>query len=220
MKTVCVAVPSGSLVHANFAIALAAMVRDTRDVGFNFLNIKSSNIAISRSTAVEKAQEAGFDYLLFIDSDISFPSDGLKRLLNHAEETGHKIVGCNYVQRQPPFRSLAYGLLNDGTQQEVQGFVQVRRLPTGFLLINMKVFEQLVPPYFRFGFQEKTDILPACITGEDYWFCDKMFELGIEMWMDTDLSMNLIHWGDRGVQWSGNEKGYEFYTDQGIEPGS
>lgn len=217
MIKLCVVIPSGTAVHANFAIALAAMVRDSQGVLLNFLNIKSSNICISRSMAVDQVQKTDAQYMLFIDSDLSFPSDALTRLLGFAESENKLVVGCNYVQRQPPYRSLAYGMPSTEKEAKVDDFVQVRRLPTGMLLLNMKVFEKMKRPYFRFLFQEETDVLPPMITGEDYYFCDVAYDKNIEVWMDTQLSMNLVHWGDRGVQWSGNERGYEFMTDQGLE---
>lgn len=217
MKKVCIVIPSGSMVHANFAICLAALSRSTKNVDLNFLNIKSSNITISRSRAVEELLKLGTDYLLFIDSDISFPYDALQRLFDHAEETGHRVVGCNYLQKTPPFRSLTYGLDDTQTSQEVSGFVPVRRLPTGFLLIHMSVFNEMTAPHFRFLYKDKTDTELGVIVGEDYYFCDKCYELGIDMYLDVELSMNLTHWGDRGVQWASNEVGYQFVTDFGLE---
>jgi hypothetical protein len=113
------------------------------------------------------------------------------------------VVGCNYVMRQSPFRSLVTGLT-----PTVQGMTEVARLPTGFMLIDMKVFDKLKKPYFRFPFQEEAPGIPASLGGEDYAFCDAVMAAGGKIFMDTDLSLELTHWGEMGVQWSDNEVGY------------
>jgi glycosyltransferase involved in cell wall biosynthesis len=210
MKIV-LAVPSGTMVHASFAMCFGAMCKSTpKEHGLAFLNVKSSNIALSRNRAVAQAQEDGADYMLFLDSDMSFPPDALTRLMRAMQEKEAAIVGCTYVMRQPPFRNLAYGLPNEAGEQTVKGVVEVARLPTGLMLIDLKIFLKLKQPYFRFPFQEEDlekGVEPS-LGGEDYYFCDSVVAAGGHIWMDTDLSYEITHWGEMGVQWANNEKGY------------
>jgi glycosyltransferase involved in cell wall biosynthesis len=203
MKIV-IAIPSGTMVHADFALSLASLAKATpKEIGVAFLSVKSSNICLSRNQAVAQAQRGEADYLLFLDSDMSFPPDLLVRLLAGAQATKAEVVGCNYVMRKPPFRSLVYGLT-----PAVQGLVEVAKLPTGAMLVDLKAFEKLKRPYFRFPYQEEAEGVEPSLGGEDYYFCDAVRAAGGRIFMDTDLSLQLTHWGDMGVQWSDNEQGY------------
>ena len=78
---VAIIIPSGTLVHANFAIALAAMVARLDNTEIALINPKSSLVASSRNRGVKSALETTPDYILFLDSDMSFPQDTLDRLM-------------------------------------------------------------------------------------------------------------------------------------------
>ncbi len=195
--------------HAAFALCLAAMCKTLpKDIGVAFVNVKSSNVALSRNRSVDQALETEADYLFFIDSDMSFPVDTLSRLLAGMQEKQADVMACTYVMRQPPFRNLVYGLPCEAKTQMVKGLVEVARLPTGMMLIDTKTFKNLKKPYFRFPFQEEDETHEASLGGEDYYFCDSIIATGGHIWMDTDLSYELTHWGEMGVQWADNEKGY------------
>jgi glycosyltransferase involved in cell wall biosynthesis len=204
-------VPSGTMVHATFAMSLAAMCKSLpKDIGLHFLNIKSSNICLSRNRAVAAAQEAEAEYLLFLDSDMSFPVDALSRLLSSMQAYQCAVVGANYVMRQSPFKSLVYALPNEVDKEitQVNGICEVAKLPTGLMLIDMKVFNKLKKPYFRFPYREESEGIEATMGGEDYYFCDAVRAQGGRIFMDTDLSLEVTHWGDMGVKWDDNEQGY------------
>jgi glycosyltransferase involved in cell wall biosynthesis len=204
MTKVCVVVPSGTMVHAEFCMALANMVNVTPDtVELAFVSVKSSNICLSRNRTIDLVREKQADYLLFLDSDMGFPADTLIRLLCAIQTEKCEAVGCNYVMRQPPFRSLVYGL-----SEKITGIAEVAKLPTGVMLIDMKVFDRLKKPYFRFPYREEAEGVEAAMGGEDYYFCDSVRAAGGRIFMDTDLSLSLTHWGDMGVRWDSNEKGY------------
>ena len=187
-----VAIPSGTMVHTNFALSLAALMGNVRDHQCLLINSRSSNIAISRNRAVLEAKAAQCDALLFLDTDMSFPADTLERLVRADKD----IVGCNYVMRQPPYAALARSLGNAHVQ--VQGVTQVERLPTGVMLIRMAVFDRLPQPWFRFPVLDNAEI-----GGEDYWFCDAARQAGFSVWMETDLSLQVVHWGEMGARWTG-----------------
>lgn len=204
MPKVAIAIPSGTMVHAEFMLALANLVKITpSEIETAFLSIRSSNICLSRNRAVEMARELKADYLMFMDSDMSFPADALTRLLQIQQEFNCEVSGCNYVMRQTPFRSLVYGL-----EEQITGVAEVAKLPTGLMLIDMKVFDRLVRPYFRFPVQEEAEGVEPKMGGEDYYFCDTVRAAGGRIFMDTDLSLGITHWGDMGVKWDSNERGY------------
>ncbi len=188
-RRVAVCVPSHDLVHADFAMALAAMMQDP-GAECILLNSKGSLVAINRNKAIEQAQEAGVDWALFLDSDMIFPPDTLHRLLRH----GKDIVGGTYIKRSPPYGILGVPLNNEDIEVTT-GIAEVAALPTGCLLINMRVFARLKRPYFRTPATEETDGVLPKIQGEDYYFCTTARAAGFKIWMDVDLSKMLGHIG-------------------------
>ena len=107
------------------------------------------------------------DYMLFLNSDMVFPRTTLHRLLVHRKD----IVGAIYAKRVPPYALLGTALEAKPTCDE-HGLTEMKRVPTGCLLIRMAVFEALSKPYFRF----LNDETSGEIVGEDYVFCDRARE--------------------------------------------
>lgn len=184
-----VCVPSGDLVHADFAMCLAALTYAS-GVRLALVNTKGSLVQTNRNNAVVQAKQLGVDYLLFIDSDMTFPMNALKRLLAH----GKDIVAATYVQRTPPHRILHQTI--DGVEiRSTGGLVEVAGLPTGFMLIKTSVFDALEWPPFR------TPVIPHPETGqpetqsEDYYFCQEARKAGFRVWLDVDLTFEMGHIG-------------------------
>jgi cellulose synthase/poly-beta-1,6-N-acetylglucosamine synthase-like glycosyltransferase len=188
LPKVAICFPSADMVHADFALALAGLCNSTPPIETPIVNNKSSIVAAARNNGVERAQEMACDYMLFLDSDMIFPRSTLHRLLIH----GKDIVGAIYTKRVPPYSLLGTALESKPTSDE-QGLTEMKRVPTGCLLIRMKVFETLSKPYFRFI----TDEASGEIIGEDYVFCDRAREAGFRIWCDTKLSLEVAHIGQQ-----------------------
>jgi hypothetical protein len=185
---IAIAVPSGDMVHADFAMSLARMCALTQGLRLNIISNKSSIVAIARNNGVWLAQEFKADYLLFLDSDMMFPESTLWRLLMHRQD----IVGATYSKRVPPYPTLGTVLPGE-VAQTPSGLIEMARIPTGCLLIRMAVFEKLSRPYFRFDENEET----GDIIGEDYVFCDRARAAGFRIWCDPTLSHEIGHIGQQ-----------------------
>lgn len=196
---VVIVMPTGVMVHAKFAMSLAAMVGCINDIEIGLANPRSSIIATSRNLGVREALKLNPDYIMFIDSDMSFPKDSLYRLLAADKD----IIGCNYLTRNPPHKSLARAKTS-----QVSGIAEVDRLPTGMLLIKASVFNALKQPWFAHPIQENGDI-----GGEDYYFSDKAIEAGYKLFIDVPLSLQIVHWGEVGFAWATNEEGFVTVND-------
>lgn len=187
--------PSLAMVHANFAMSLASMTCATSNVPMILANPKGAYIHLSREYGVRQALKFDASHVMFIDTDISFPPNTLHRLL----EADKDIVGCNYVRRTPPFEPLAAA--KDRLVTMASGLFEVSRLPAGLILIKSKVFKKIPEPWFC------TNWIGSEVMGEDYFFCDLARENGFELWMDTNLSLEIVHWSELGLRWS--ENGYD-----------
>ncbi len=188
---VAIVVPSMAMVHMRFAMALAGVVAESaRYAVLDIINPRGGVTAANRNQGVLRALKLDADYVLFLDSDMSFPSNTLVRLLAARKD----IVGANYVARGPGHRSLV--IPKGNVKTTAAGVVEVDKLPTGIMLIRTEVFKKLKKPWFIYpAFEED-------IGTEDYPFCDAAREAGYQIYCDIDLSLEVVHWGDMGFRWN------------------
>lgn len=166
--------------YADFAFSLAYLLLKTpKDVYVSVADIRGTDIVGSRNIAAKQAIELGMNYLLFLDSDLSFPSNTLGRLLSH----GKPVVGATYIRRAEPFDVL-------GKICEGRGLVPATELPTGCLLINTMVLKKVGYPQFKFEYDDK-----GGREGEDQFFCRRVLETGGKLWCDTELTKEISHIG-------------------------
>jgi len=178
LPRVAIAVPSGDMVHADFAMAYAQLCMASAGLPLQLITVKSSIVAQARNNGVEHARDFKADFIFFLDSDMLFPPTALFRLLLH----GKDIVGATYTKRVAPFEILGTKLAEQPAVLSGD-LLEMQRIPTGCLLIKMAVFDKLSKPYFRF----ETDSHGA-IIGEDYVFCDRAREAGFQIWCDAVMA--------------------------------
>jgi len=182
---IAICVPSGDMLHADFAMSLATLCMNPGAPIF-LVNVKSSLIPVGRNLCVETALKANATHVLFLDSDMTFPRDTVTRLLDH-----HKsIIGASYSQRVTPFHAL--GVTLDGIQKApAPGLQLMQQIPTGCLLIETSVFKTLPRPWFNIVSEGEK------LLGEDYYFCRQALKANLQVWCDGTLSQDIGHIGQK-----------------------
>ncbi len=197
---VLVAVPSGGSWEADFGMSMLAMVANGAIIpeGYSNLSIgvqntKGSILPQLRTKLVQKAQEIGATHIFFVDSDMQFPAWTLHRMLEQKKE----VLACNCVTKSLP--TVPTARFNDGTVSgtPVRHFdydgtvdcIPVWRVGTGVMLIEMGVFEKIGHPYFPI-----TQV-GSEIVGEDWGFCQRCEDAGIEIYVDLVMSPYIGHIG-------------------------
>lgn len=163
------------------------------------MNVSSSRIAHNRNMLVELAKKSKASHLLFIDADMIFPTDSVTRLLAHDFD----IVGATACKRDE--NGDAVGLSITGERLRVPSLpVKMRLLGLPLCLIKMEVFDKLRMPYFAepprwmineifpevMTLEAKTELMP-----EDEYFCNQCLRAGIDIYCDTELSVQVGHRG-------------------------
>jgi hypothetical protein len=165
---------------------------------YDFIISQGCDLIGSRTRLVREAIKRGGTHMLFVDHDMYFPpvthEDGSKenpisRLLSHKKD----VVGVPYNFRQLPLRTTAIPLGTepvDGkyvvTPEELpKELFKVQGLGTGFLLINLSVFDKIEKPWFQFGRTEDGELL----YGEDTWLVHQCMKAGIDFWADPLLQV-------------------------------
>ena len=147
----------------------------------------------ARNAIVETALMYRMDYLLFLDDDHVFnwmdtrgPDDYefLRKLLAHKKD----IIGCLYYHRGGDFKPVVMRELEQGkytflTDAEIEkGLQKVDVQGGGCMLIDLKIFDKIKPPYFEP--EQQTDGLNL---GTDVQLCKKAKEAGFGVWCDTSI---------------------------------
>jgi 2-polyprenyl-3-methyl-5-hydroxy-6-metoxy-1,4-benzoquinol methylase len=149
----------------------------------------------ARNAIVEAARQANADWLLMLDDDMiinplretlaaSQDYDFLRRLLAHDKD----ICGALYYQRVGECAAVlmakagenGYRFLRD---DEITGELQrVDVAGGGCLLVKMRVFDRIKPPFFA----------PEHKFGTDIQLCRAAAEAGFEIWADTSIELGHV----------------------------
>ena len=152
-------------------------------------------------------EETDFEYLMFLDADIEFKPEDVATLYQMEKDVA---VGV-YRMKKPDsmFAAWVKGKLVTDLDQFTSP-VCVDYAGTGFMMIHRSVFERLkkygdgYPPlhHYENSFGRKEYGFFMCpvendtLLSEDYYFCKRCGERGIDIWMDPNIK--LTHWGTTG----------------------
>lgn len=169
-----------------------------------------ANVDMVRSQMATDALAAGYQWLMWIDSDIGFLVDDVARLHAHClpavagvyVKKGKRELACHFY---PETETVVFG--------EQGGLMKVRFAATGFLLTHRDVyravqqacelpvcnrqFQRPLVPYFMPMVLAEPD--GDWYLGDDYAFGQRLFQAGIESWVDTTI--RLQHYGRIGYMW-------------------
>jgi len=187
---VLVGIPSGDMVHAEFAMCLSnMMVRTASEPGYMvaLFNAKGCNIDRNHYYMAKKAVELGADRLLIIGTDMTFPAETLVSLA----EAGKDVIACNAAKRTPPHKGVAFD--DDGkplSMKKGREIVEVGHIGSGIMMIDTKVFGVIPEPWFRSAY-----IGDGNFDSCDYNFCRFVKAAGFGLYCHRRLSKMVGHIG-------------------------
>ncbi|MFT8450774.1 MAG: hypothetical protein ABF675_01000 [Zymomonas mobilis] len=188
-KVAIAVIAPGDMVLVEFSISTMGMIQNSKELNTNVICGRSSVLASAKNITVKESLQWGADYILFLSGDITFPSDILYRLLAH----GKDIIGVTYPKPIAPYNLL--GISDDSQDQEAleKGLLKMRYMPGGCMLVKTEIFKKLDPnlPHFYY------DVFQDDVMGDDFVFCDRVRELGYDIWCDTNLSAEIGRIGQR-----------------------
>jgi hypothetical protein len=181
---------------------------------YMFTTSTEALISRARNLCVSAAKDWGADKLLFIDADIGWTWDDMRSLIR----SDKLVVGGTYPMKVNPKQPLTlnYNVLPEHSHlwsmhtleehervkllaDPATGELRVMHIPTGFMMIDMRVFEKLKSrvgsyvnywpdrpasrDYDYFPTRIKDDILES----EDWAFCSICRENGIDIYLNTNI---------------------------------
>lgn len=173
------------IIHSSTAHAIACAIIGDPTIK-DFLIHKGCDIVSGRTWLVREALKKDATHLLFVDSDMVFPHDAIKRLLAHKKD----IVSVEYNKRKFPLQKVTQPLTEASETELYQG----RVLGMGLMLINLDIFRNpnkpMKEPWFNFG----RDSQGQLVFGEDAWFVHSARDAGYESWIDP--AIKVVHLGE------------------------
>ncbi|GAA4797628.1 hypothetical protein GCM10023200_37330 [Actinomycetospora chlora] len=176
----------------------------------------------ARSQIASDALADGFDELLWIDSDVVFDVDDVRRLREHDvpivcgiyPKKNSRALSCHLL---PDTRTVRFGTHG--------GLLEIRYAATGFLLTRREVYdgiarhEQLPVCNQRFSTPVVPYFLPLLIPdgdgtwylGEDFAFCERARRSGFTILADTRIKLG--HVGSYRYSWEDAGASRERYAD-------
>jgi hypothetical protein len=183
------------------AFALAQLMPKAAQLGVSVFLSDLSNcsiITMARNALVHEFLKTDATELLFIDSDVIVNPDDILRLM--AQSGGRDITAGMYPRRAKDEKFFADLHYTDSGDLEFEGsMMRVKRAPTGFMLIQRHVLEQLVFAHPEWMYEKSPTeqmsavfdfaIVDGKYVGEDYLFCDRATKMGFTVYIDVDISL-------------------------------
>lgn len=178
-----VAVPTTDYVHAEFMKCLVGLTKKlaTEGADFDVQIIGGTLVYWARNRIAHRAIDGGFTHVLWLDSDMTFKPDIVDDLL----WCGKDMVCGAFVSRKPPYGPCVYTSIEDPanmTKVENFGTEPFRVDGCGFATVLTTVnLLETVQTHFGPPFQ------PTEKYGEDLAFCDRVKQLGREIWCEPTV---------------------------------
>jgi hypothetical protein len=184
------------------AFALAQLMPEAMRCGVSVTLSDISNcsiITMARNSLVAEFLKTDCTELLFIDSDVVVTPGDILRLM--AQSGDKDITAGTYPRRARDKKFFTDLYWTDDDNLEFDGsMMRVKRIGTGFMLIQRHVIEEMAAAHPEWSYQNKPtgermyalfdfDIKNDNYIGEDYLFCDRATEMGFTVHVDVDISL-------------------------------
>jgi len=197
MIKVYIGIPVHRTMEVFFQNCLTDLISYERERGVIDLKIEflpgESLISRGRNTIAHRFLKSDCDYLFMIDSDMTFPKDGLEQLLLHDLE----LVGANYMLKN------LNGSFAGKPDSYVDDLSPATFIPTGFMLIKRSMFDKLekVDVYNHTGMEGVKGFFIPFVTevegvnrylSEDWAFSYRCRDAGIVGFIDNTIRLGHI----------------------------
>lgn len=196
MKTL-IAIPCMDTVSVQFMRSLLMLDPAGHEICYE---IRSGSLVYdSRNQLLETAKNVGADRILWLDSDMVFPSDALKRLSEDIDG-GCDMVSGLYFGRRPPSYPIIFSdcelvtiagdqmmpLATRYTNYPKEQLFEAAAFGFGCVLMTAEAAETVVGKYGLLPF------MPLGGFGEDLSFCIRARKAGLKLWCDSRVQCGHI----------------------------
>ena len=188
-----ICIPCGDNLKTNFSYSLLQLQKSLLkdNIKNHIFFEKGSLLPSQRETLVNKAINKKCNYILWLDSDMIFPMDIFKRLVQHDKD----IVACNYLTRDGENLTTSFIKKENSVKRiplNETELIESDACGMGIMLMKTKIFEILPKPRFQFSWNNEFEYH----NGEDIYFCCLAKDYGYKIWIDGNSSKLVGHIGE------------------------
>jgi len=201
MRSVMILTPAyGGIVTAGFHRSLLTSTIELLADGIALeseILENQSLLPLARNTLLNEAYKRKPDDIVWIDTDMVWEPDTLRKLLKHDVD----VVGSACRKKIPENVQFNFQLFKDKSfEPDEKGLIEVRRLGTGFLRMSRKAYTHLWENdkkyevqgvmgsnVFEIGIWQGQELL-----SEDFIVCEKLNERGFKIFLDPALTVGHI----------------------------
>lgn len=206
MKKIFIATPAyEGKVHVQYALSLLDTDKLLRMHGFEVIvrvPTCGSLLVADRNRLIQLFWESGADYMLCVDSDLGWDPRAVIRLIESQKEFSGGVYpsrdGKGFIFR-PCVEADDRIVMCPDTH-----LLKMEYIPAGFMLIKREVVSRLRDRYPELYYSPKdprsdsesafcffnTELWNGEFWGEDYVFCRRVREAGIDIWVDPLIQFN------------------------------
>ena len=196
-------------VYVHYAMSLLDTSEILRMSGFEVLvriPVGSSLLVSDRNRILQMFWESGAEYLLCVDNDLSWDPMVVPKLLNDMTVGDKEFVAGVYPTRDGKAFNFRPETEEDGRIiiDEKTKLLKMQYVPAGFMLMKRSVIEKLHNKFPELKYTPKdprseaesayclfnTEVWEGEFWGEDYVFCRRVREAGIDIWVDPLIQFN------------------------------
>lgn len=210
MKKVMISTPAyDGRCHVPYALSLTETTHLLLSHGIQVTyNITTSGslLVAERNRILKAFMDSDCTHLLCVDSDLGWPCQAVVKLLLDDKE----FVGGVYPARDG--KTFTFRPAHNPDQSIVSegNLLKMEYIPAGFMLIKRSVIEKMMKKFPDLYFEPKhesmkhaagwmffnTELWDGEFWGEDYVFCRKAREAGVDIWVDPLIPFD--HAGVKG----------------------
>ena len=189
-KKILIAVPCMNQVPAEFAYSLGQLQK----IGQCAVLFKIGTLVyVARDELAKAALACGADLVFWLDSDMTFDPDILKRMLNTYEEEKTDILTGLYFRRVEPYTPTLFEHLD--VKEEIVEWADFKHIPAepfeiegcgfGCVLMKTDIFVEVQKEFNQM-------FTPINGVGEDLAFCWRARQLGYKITCDPRITLGHV----------------------------
>jgi hypothetical protein len=212
MKKVMIATPAYSgTVNIPYALSLADTIHTLRIHGVSVvphITASGSLLVAERNRIVQAFWDSDCTHLLCIDGDLGWPAQAVLAMLDQNKEF---VAGCypaRGAEKTFLFRPVTTAI---GTIEQEKHLLKMEYIPAGFMLLERSAIAKMREAHPDLYYEPKdkgnnpepgyclfnTEVWQGEFWGEDFVFCRKAREAGVDIWVDPLIQFD--HAGTVGM---------------------
>lgn len=200
-------------VNVQYAISLGETYNLLKNVGIDVqtaINCSGSLLVAERNRLLEQFMDSDCTHILCIDSDLGWPAQSVLAMIHHEKD----FVGGVYPTRRDNLFLFRPVLKEDGSlETDGKKLMKMEYIPSGFIMLTRDAVKKMRGFFPHLFFKPKesnndpsrlsgyalfnTEVWEGEFWGEDYVFCRRVREAGIDIWVDPMIEFD--HCGVRGM---------------------